>query len=573
MALPNNPASIIGAGGGDYTTVTSWEQALDDAQLDDDYVGNVRDLTADNAEFWFAGVDTTADYEIILQAESGYEADGTDAKGAQIDIRVHTYEQTNINNMTIQGIEFHTAGQIYADNGNADSVINVLKCVFRNAVKGIAIAAGAVAIDVNIGVCLFRDGVDAFNTGIWQNDADPTVKVFNCTGFTLNWGLLAKDAGDFSAIKNCAALNYDVNNAYDDYVNTPSNMSYCASSGDSTATGTGSIDTLRDDGTDFTNTGTNDFTPVSGGVLDGAGNAISGESWFPGTDLAGNAWASPPSMGCFEVAAAGLSINVSESLNATEYIGPDMPLAGVSKSDLINIIESIVSRLSIENLSFETITISELAQALVSVAPSVFEQMTVTEFVSMLVGMGAIDVNDQINITESITAAMELAGIDVFETITLTEYVNMQIEGVIGDLTITGQEIINISEYIVAALPLLTDQSESITIAESITAQLLLSQSVSETMTVTEIVSLILPLVTSVNESITVGQFINVVTEQIMSFYENLTVTEVVSVSIAAIVGYLNVTWDSKAPGFTWIAKKPTMTYTAKRPTIIFTNE
>ena len=84
MALPNPSTSSIGSGQ-TYSTVASWEADLDDAQLGEDYTGEITGLTGDNTAIYFSGVDTTASYWITLKAATGQEADGTDAKGAQVD--------------------------------------------------------------------------------------------------------------------------------------------------------------------------------------------------------------------------------------------------------------------------------------------------------------------------------------------------------------------------------------------------------------------------------------------------------------------------------------------------------
>lgn len=91
-------------------------------------------------------------------------------------------------------------------------------------------------------------------------------------------------------------------------------MSYCADSGDNTATGTGSIHTAAraDEWVDYT--ADNFKVKNTSAHIYHAGIQITGESWFPATDMAGVAWNNPPSMGCFEyVAAGGLSIPVAMS--------------------------------------------------------------------------------------------------------------------------------------------------------------------------------------------------------------------------------------------------------------------
>lgn len=298
--------STIGTGK-DYATVALWRNAIDGAVLQGEaQTGIITGLTEDNATVFFNGFDGSANIA-RLEAASGQEADGTDAKGAQIDSVISFNETTNQLVMEINGVEFHT-GSIGIDIGadNATSDITITKCVFRDlSNSGINIASCA-DVAIKIGICLFRDMPGAFDSGIRLNDASVTTecKVLNCTAFATDYGIVELN-GIFTDMRNVAACCKDVNANYDDFVSVPSNMDYCASSGDGTATGANSIDTLRDDGTDFTNTAGDDFTlKDTNAVIYGTGQAIVGEGWFPGTDLVGTTWNSPPSMGCFEFAAA-----------------------------------------------------------------------------------------------------------------------------------------------------------------------------------------------------------------------------------------------------------------------------
>ena len=308
MALPSsNPASIIGAGGGDYTTVASWEADLDDAQLDADYVANLRDLSGDNTTVYFSGVDSTASYKAVLQAESGYEADGSDAKGAQIDSEISIYERTNQWNMDVSGIEFHTDGGIsISAAGSADDVFNITKSVFRDlSIDGVSVDNDGTAITVNIGVCLFRNLPS--NEAVQMASSGPLVKVLNCSVYDTNFAIY-DGSYSFTQVKNCVSMD----NGQADY--TADNQSYnCAS--DASADGTGSLDS-KTSADNWTNVAGDDFTVKDTNAdIYHAGNTISGETWFPATDLVGTTWdASNPSMGCFEFVAGGIAVKTINGL-------------------------------------------------------------------------------------------------------------------------------------------------------------------------------------------------------------------------------------------------------------------
>ena len=324
MALPANNPALIKASGGHYTSLTGWEADLDDANLDDDYVAEMEGQTTFNGSFYgIDGSDGDPDpYKVIIQAKSGFEADGTNEATCAKNVGAIGLSGTAAVRFEVSGIEVSDGVSGFRiSNVQAGTENTITKNVIRDTTTdaGIFISAAIATTITRIGVNLFINcGSAAWDSGIKINDADYTstnckilnntifhsAPVTNCPGVYEAYG-----QSDF---RNNAVCYYDNGgeNTPIDYLSSVSNVDYCAGSGDSTVddgadAGIHNIDTLRDDGTDWTDTSTCDFSLVSDGVLTGAGVAISGESWFPATDMAGENWATPPSIGCFEYVAAG----------------------------------------------------------------------------------------------------------------------------------------------------------------------------------------------------------------------------------------------------------------------------
>lgn len=362
--------AIVSIGTGqDYSTIAAWEAVLDNAPLTEDEIGQLTGLSEDNAQIWWNGVNTTSNYKIRLEAANGQEADGTDNAGARVDVTSFFAEASNECHIEINGIEFfQNDTQISISLGNAASSIVITKCVFRDITSGAdygILVANCADISVDIGVCLFRNMTSSWASGVKISDANLTdVKVVNCTFYDCFYGVNEAN-GSFDKVQNVASCCEDVNSSYTDFANSPSNMSYCASSGDGTATGTGSIDSLRDDGTDFTGTSNDDFTLVSTGVLTGAGLAVSGESWFPSTDLAGNPWANPPSIGCFEYVTGGNQVQISDiGMGADSISGVGVSLSLGDSGQGLDLTEGLQASLNTLDMAMGTDNIAEMLAAL-----------------------------------------------------------------------------------------------------------------------------------------------------------------------------------------------------------------
>lgn len=300
MALPVNPASIQSPGG-DYTSVAAYEADLDDATFAEDYYANVTGVTADVSEVVFAGVDSDI-YTLFLQAASGQEADGTDNKGAVIPHSLSLDENGNRFNVFLTSLELYggsIGGLIDINLGVRDSVVNITKCCFRDSNKhGIKIASTN-SCCITIGVCIFRQiNSSSLDSGIYLNDSSPNVRVVNCTFYDCYDGIY-QNSGSFYLVKNCISICNEVNASYTDFGNNPSLMSYCISS-DLTGGGPGS-QTGKSATDNFTDAVNDDFT-MKNNLADTfeGGLSISGEPWFPSTDMVGTPWRDTPAVGAYE---------------------------------------------------------------------------------------------------------------------------------------------------------------------------------------------------------------------------------------------------------------------------------
>ena len=291
MSLPvNQISSIIGAGGGDYLTLTAWEADLDDAAFDQDYISEITGQTADTAAVYFSGINTTSAFKAIIRPASGQEPDGTDNAGAVMQHLINIQESTNVANINIS-IEFN-AGAVVIQSLRADSEINIIKSVFRDCTSGcvgIDVQTGCLGT-VNIGNCLFRNFA---YVPIWQKSSSATVRLINTTLYGNNYGVYWSKA--FSEVKNVVSMG----NTQADYKTTITNTTYCAAEDTSLPTATGNIEGLTI-ANQFTDAASDDFTVKDASAdIYHSGINIS-YSWFPATDLVGTTWNDPPSMGCFE---------------------------------------------------------------------------------------------------------------------------------------------------------------------------------------------------------------------------------------------------------------------------------
>ena len=248
---------------------------------------------------WQAGQNATT--RIILTSKAGDEPDGiNDASGSKalISNQMNPYDVAVEMHMDITEVEF-TGNLLYSPG--ADSVYNITKCVFRdNAALDAVKTYGTNTHTINIGGCLFKDISNAHKSAITSQGSGATVYIVNTT-IVGSDGLGAegiyRTAGTVN-IKNVALAN-----------NTADLSGTIGTTTSGSEDGHADFTITHNDADDFTEPSTGDYTVEDGGGsdLDGSGTAEAA-SWFTTycpTDLLGTAWASPPSVGCYEVVAAG----------------------------------------------------------------------------------------------------------------------------------------------------------------------------------------------------------------------------------------------------------------------------
>ena len=304
---------LIAASGGDHTTIASFEGAHDGETPTNgtNCQGRVKGAITGALTYWSgwqSGQNATT--RIVITAETGSEADGVnDASGDDAilnDDRWYVNEGTNAIYLDITKIEVNIDANYFLNVVcDAGGEIRVAKCVIRDGDGyGVTASGNDAAVTIYVGGCLFKDaGENTYKSIILNEDADAVINVFNCTligsnGIDGHGALSSRTSGAVVNSKNCALANNtnDVNTKNGGVVNETTNAS--EDDGDIAIT----------DGVDFTEPSADNYTAVASGGLDGAGTAIA-DSWFTTlcpTDFAGTAWATPPSIGCFEVAGGAL---------------------------------------------------------------------------------------------------------------------------------------------------------------------------------------------------------------------------------------------------------------------------
>jgi hypothetical protein len=275
------------------------------------------DVTAGNTYFagWQSGMD--ADTRIVIEADSGQEADGTAGTGSSIDGILYFTELTNAIFFDLISMEAKSVRLEVNNLSGATSEIRVAKCLFQgNTGIGGCIENfnPSVAVNIYVGGSLFRDSTTAYSMGFRSSGSNSYIEGINCTlvGMTGNAGYGAKEfstgGNGTIVLKNCAI---------GDCVND-------LSAGVATTT-CGSEE--GDDADDFTEPSTEDYTVYdTNSALYQAGTPIA-DAWFTSlcaTDFAGTSWAGTPSVGCFELAAGGPTVpdeTLAPNLQLTESGG------------------------------------------------------------------------------------------------------------------------------------------------------------------------------------------------------------------------------------------------------------
>lgn len=213
---------------------------------------------------------------------------------------------------------------------------------------------------------------------------------------------------------------------------------------------------------------------------------------------------------------AGLSINVHETINTVESLTEGLPLPGISK--------------------FESLTLAEFRQMLISLNPSVFKSLTVAEYINLFISGGNTNVFNNITIQEVIAAAIKLTDINKYDQVTINESITILI-GVLG-LIIESDDTINITEYVKANISIFSNVSDVVNIIESIIiAMKLAGVNKYDQITIQEAITAAINLV-GVNkyDQITIQELITSVIKLVgIDKYDQVTIQEAITAAIKLV--------------------------------------
>jgi hypothetical protein len=288
--------------------------------------------------------------------------------------------------------------------------------------------------------------------------------------------------------------------------------------------------------------------------------------------------------GVFELVFGNLSLSVSDTVAVTEFQAMTMPMGIISIVDGIGAQENIGPDVPLAAITgIDNLTVTEVLSLLKDLVPSVFENIGITEFISILNQLPGISVSENIGLLENINAVMaalntsigDNIGVEEFitsaletilavqedigvaetiaiildllksatETISLTENISISLEGLLGEISaadtialienislelegllgaISNQDIIAVIENIQASIELgAIAATDNIAVVEFISAAMGLISSVSDTIAVTENLSVLLELLTSVSEQIALIENIEIALEGILGAISN----------------------------------------------------
>lgn len=302
------PAAAFG-GSSDHTTLNLFESTHDGDTIEDGpLIANCRGaFVTSGFSFDGFGVNMTEALRIIVQADSGFETDGTDGNSGAPDydaIASNFIGTGNVNEFYIDFIGFETSSatvqSLSLSGFDNDGQVRVAKMFFHDNVD-----SGVRTVNVNadftllIGGCLFDDvGTGADESAVRLEDASVTtdVKIVNVTV----WGSLLgiKESNGISTCKNVAvALSSQT-----DFFSVTTQVTN--RSGDGTHSGVEpNLDESDDDtNTDFTDPSIGDFTVLDNTSELHEGGTTESASWFTDlcpTALNGVAWGDTPPIGCY----------------------------------------------------------------------------------------------------------------------------------------------------------------------------------------------------------------------------------------------------------------------------------
>jgi hypothetical protein len=294
-----NDTSGNTSGGGEwYTTLTTWESA---AQTRFGYL-------SDNCNI--SGWSTTdAINHPTVRAAAGSENGGVLNAGFTIRIvGIQAAIALNVSYITVQDVQATLWGSggvgFQIGENSTNNLIERCIAIYDEASEGATLFSDSNIASGNniVRNCLAING----NLGINPNTGNGN-RVENCTAIGGNEGI--KVGGANTTVINCVA--YDNTTDFPSW-SAPSSADKNNASGDTTATdlGIGTVNgVVAGDFVNYQADGTGDYTPSTGGKLDGAGfdNTASGYT----DDIAGNTRSVPWEIGAYEIAAAALTFSLS----------------------------------------------------------------------------------------------------------------------------------------------------------------------------------------------------------------------------------------------------------------------
>jgi len=265
--------------------------------------------SADTTAFTINGFTVSSAYHIKFKPYAGQAHVGTyDATKARIELTDTTdgvynneaYTEFSHMQLKVTASSGGVYGGFYAQGANSKITECIMQAVQTNGtINLISIGAGDQIITDNV---LFEP-TGAGSRGIYNGTAGTVIENNTIDGFYYGMDLanspLAKNNAVINATK-CFNGTYAVGSDYN------------ADDGDASAPGANSLHTLAT--TDFVNYAGHDYSINNTSVLYASGVTISGLT----TDILGNTFGSPPSIGAFEYISAGTTFNPAIALMANQ---------------------------------------------------------------------------------------------------------------------------------------------------------------------------------------------------------------------------------------------------------------
>ena len=483
----NENISTYGNSTRDYTSLAAWEAATDydlvsaaqsevlecydDAASFDDYV-TLQDAV------------TSSSYFRIIRPASGQGHDGTPNNGV-------TFSCTTDADVI----------SIYENYGQCQDIIGKLNIASPTSDRRVFV--GYNATQVAFVGCIAVDSSDAGYSmmGFYLRPQVSGRYIFaidclahNMQGDTGQGFSTASGSGDsdaYGVCHNCTSTDNDY--GFKQYLQGLIVKNGCAS-GNASANWNGTISkitcTAEDANPTYKDAANDDFhLAESDTVCRGNGTDLSSDSNYAFDDDIDGETRSAWDIGFDEYSAAGLSINVFDSISTGEALIPTMPLGDILKYEGMSVSELRKLLIAIAPAVFESLSLSEVIQAVINISPGVFGNISVSEFIELILEVTGINTSEQITLSESVSTSLKLAGIDISENITISELTQTLLSILPDEL-----DSISVSEFVNTYIELAgIDIPESVTLSEYINTQLESSGiNVKELLVVTEVVNTIL---------------------------------------------------------------------------------